>query len=225
MRLAAIETFYPHAKLRVRHDNLGAILGILSPVALPLLRRLTITLTPAQCYYWFGHAPDPPHPEWHLRAIAESWPGSWRGLLPADAHRYRADLRHALARLATEACPARLELEFDFQAVYKFSQLFVGDNNPEDEDCFRWTYDLYIDVAEMVCAEFENLKGVQFRLGTFADLEPWLAREVLGERFTGSVEPSTSRRRPLSEKVPSYHQTGRRLTGSHYHGEEKVVRG
>ncbi|KAJ4419214.1 hypothetical protein N0V82_005121 [Gnomoniopsis sp. IMI 355080] len=219
MRHAAIEAFYPDANLRVRHDDLGAILSFLPPVALPLLRRLNITLTPAQCYYWFGRAPNAPHPEWHIRAIAKSWPGVWNGLPPLGAPRYRADLRSALSRLASEARLTQLDLEIDFQAVYNFSQLFDGDGGPDNEECFRWTYELYVDVAEMVCAEFEELKGVYFRLATFADLEPWLARKVLGERFLGSVQPSKCRRRPLTEKVPSYHQMGRRLKGSHYHAD------
>lgn len=63
MRRAAMETFYPVADLRLRHHNLSAVLRVLPPAALPLLRRLTITLTPAQCYYWFGRAPDRPHPD------------------------------------------------------------------------------------------------------------------------------------------------------------------
>lgn len=72
----------------------------------------------------------------------------------------------------------------------------------------------------MVWAELPGPKGVRFRLATFADLEPWLAREVLGERLMGSVEPSEQRRRPLSDNVPLYHQMGRRLKLSQYHGDE-----
>lgn len=227
MRRAAMEAFYHVAELRVRDHNLGAVLRTLSPTALPLLRRLTIALTPKQCYHWFGHTPDMPHPEWHLRAIAEShWPKGQRaqpGMPSAGAARYRTDFRAALARLNAEASPARLNLELDLQAVHAFSQLFigVGHGHPDDENRFRWTYDLCLDVAEMVCAELPGLGGVRFRLATFADLEPWLAREVLGERFVGSVAPPTiRRRRPLLEQVPSYFRTDQRLKGSHYYGDE-----
>ncbi|KAJ4385549.1 hypothetical protein N0V93_009978 [Gnomoniopsis smithogilvyi] len=223
MRRAAIETFYPDANLSVRHDNLGAILDILPPAALPLLRRLTIAFTPAQCYYWFGRAPDPPHPEWHVRGIVESqWPGGLHDMPPMDAHKYRTNFRAALARLATEACVARLELELDLQAVHVFSQLFDEDSDPDDEICFRWTYDLYIDVAEMICAEFQELKGVRFRLATFVELEPWLAREVMGEKFMGPVEPPRRRRRSRLDMIPAYHRMDQRLKGSHYHEDMEV---
>ncbi|KAL1852339.1 hypothetical protein Daus18300_012234 [Diaporthe australafricana] len=199
----------------MRHHNLGAVLHALPPAALPLLRRLTIFLTPVQCYYWFGRAPDWDHPEWALRDIVKSepdWPGEEDDksvgpvMLPARASYYRADLRAVLARLAAEAGPSRFDLELDLQAVHAFSGLFLGDNEPDEEDRFRWTYDLCIDVAEMVCAKLPGLRGVRFRLATYADLEQWLAREVLGERFLGSVEPPNGRRRPLAEKLPSYHR-------------------
>lgn len=197
------------------------------------MRRLTIVLTPAQCYYWFGRAPDWAHPEWHLRANAKSEPG-WPeeeeeeyksaepGMLPACADHYRPDLRAALARLAAEADPARLDLELDLQAVHAFSGMFLGADNPDDENRFRWTYDLCVDVAEMVCAELPGLRGVRFGLATFADLQQRLAREVLGERFLGSVEPPNGRRRPLSEKLPSYHWMNQRIRGSHYHGDMEI---
>lgn len=108
-----MEVFYPDADLRVRHHNLGAVLHVLPPAALPLLRRLTIVLSPAQCYYSFGRAPDWAHPEWHLRSIVKSklgWPEEQEDnstqpgmLLPVRVHHYRPGLRATLARLAAEA--------------------------------------------------------------------------------------------------------------------------
>lgn len=207
-----MEVFYPDADLHLRHHDLSAVLHVLPSAALPLLRRLSIYLTPLQCYYWFGRAPDFAHPEWHLPST-KSEPG-W----PACIKYYRRDFRAALARLAAEADPARLHLELDLQAVWGFSQLFAGDNNPDDEDRFRWTYDLCVDVAEMVCAELPGLRGVRFRLATFSDLQPWLQREVLGGRFQGSVDPPNALRRSLSQELPSYHRMDQRIRGSHYQG-------
>jgi hypothetical protein len=221
MRRAAMEVFYPGADLRVRHHNLGAVLHALPPAALSLLRRLTIVLTRAQCYYWFGRAPDFAHPQWHLRNMAKSEPG-WPGEGDKSADHYRPNLRAALARLAAEADPARLDLELDLEAVHAFSRMFLGDNNPDHEDRFRWTYDLCVDVAEMVCAELPGLRGVRFRMATYADMQQWLAREVLGERFLGSVEPPKGPRRPLSEKLPSYYRMNQRIKGSYYYGDMEI---
>lgn len=229
MRRAAMEIFYKHADLRVRHHDLGAILRIFPPATLPLLRRLTIYLTPAQCYYWFGRAPDFAHPDWHLRSIVNSEldrPEELRedqsvqpGMLRECADHYRPNLRAALARLAAEGDLARLELDLDLHAAWWFSKLFEGDSEPDEEDRFRWTYELYIDVAEIVCAELPGLRGVRFHLATYSDLEKWLEREVLGERFLGSVESPKGRRRGLSQAFPSYHRMNQRIRGSHYHGD------
>lgn len=229
MHRAAMEAFYPHADLRVRHHDLGAILRVLPPAAVPLLRRLAIYFSEAQCYYWFGRAPDFAHPEWHLRPLfvdeldrpeeLEEAKSVRHGMLRARVEHYRSDFRAALARLAAEVSPARLDLELDLGAVWSFSQLFDGDNEPDEEDRFRWTYDLYIDVAEIVCAELPGLRGVRFHLATYSDLEKWLEREVLGERFLGSVEPPKGRRRGLSQAFPSYHRMNQRIRGSHYHGD------
>ena len=139
-----MEVFYPDADLRVRHHNLGAVLHVLPPATLPLLRRLTIVLTRAQCYYWFGRAPDFAHPEWQLRDMAKSEPG-WPGEEDKTANHYRPNLRAALARLAAEADPARLNLQLDLEAVHAFSGMFLGANYPDHEDRFRWTYDLCVD--------------------------------------------------------------------------------
>lgn len=233
MHRAAMEAFYPLADLRVRHHDLGAILRVLPPAAVPLLRRLTIHLSPAQCYYWFGRAPDFAHPELHLRSIVKAELDRPEDLeedesvqpvmLRARADHYRPDFRAALARLAAECDPDRLDLELDLQAVYRFSRLFEGDHDPDEEDRFRWTYDLYIDVAETVCAELPGLRRVRFHLGTYSDLEKWLEREVLGERFLGSVEPPKGRRRGLSQKFPSYHRINQRIRGSHYHGDMETI--
>lgn len=229
MYRASMEAFYPHADLRVRHHDLGAILRVLPPAAVPLLRRLTIYFSSAQCYFWFGRAPDFAHPEWHLRSIvvdAEELEEGKRvrhGMLRARVEHYRSDFRAALARLAAEVGPARLDLELDLQAVWWFSQLFDGDSEPDEEDRFRWTYDLYIDVAEIVCAELPGLRGVRFLLSTYSDLEKWLEREVLGERFLGSVEPPKGRRRGLSQEFPSYRRINQRIRGSHYHGDMETV--
>lgn len=233
MHLAAMEAFYPYADLRVRHHDLGAILRVLPPASVPLLRSLSIYFSSAQCYYWFGRAPDFAHPEWHLRSIVkheldrpeelEEDQSVQPGMLRARADHFRSDFRAALARLAAEVGPARLDLELDLQAVYWFSQLFDGDSEPDEEDRFRWTYDLYIDVAEIVCAELPGLRGVRFHLGTYSNLEPWLAREVLGERFLGSVEPPKGRRRGLSWEFPSYHRMNQRMKGSHYHGDMENI--
>lgn len=227
-----MEAFYPLADLRVRHHDLGAILRVLPPAAVPLLRRLTICLSPAQCYYWFGRAPDFAHPELHLRSIVkaeldrpeelEEDKSVQPVMLRARADHYRPDFRAALARLAAECGPDRLDLELDLQAVYRFSILFEGDHEPDEEDRFRWTYDLYIDVAEMVCAELPGLRRVRFHLGTYSDLEQWLAREVLGKRFLGSVDPPNGRRRTLSQIPPSYHRVEQRIRGSHYHGDMEI---
>lgn len=218
MRRTAMEVFHPEADIRVRHHNLGAVLHALPPASLPLLRRLSIVLSQAQCYYWFGRAPDFAHPEWDLPKSEPDWPEEG----DKSANHYRPGLRAALARLAAEADPARLDLELDPRAVWALSQLFDGDGEPDEEDRFRWTYDLCVDVAEMVCAELPGLAGVRFRLATFCDLEQWLAREVLGERFRGSVEPPSARRRGLSERVPSYHRMEQRIRGSHYRGDMEL---
>lgn len=56
--------------------------------------------------------------------------------------------------------------------MHAFSALFLGDDNdPDDEYRFRWTYDLCVDVAEMVCAELPGLRRVRCRPATFSDLQ------------------------------------------------------
>jgi len=73
---------------------------------------------------------------------------------------------------------------------------------------------MYRDVAEAIKAAFESptskrtIKSLRFRLKVFSDLEPWLEREVLGERFKGRARRMPGRgrgRRLLEEKVPRWH--------------------
>lgn len=101
-----------------------------------------------------------------------------------------------------------LALEVDLRATYVFAELFIGDM---DEERFRWTYNLYRKVAQVMRNDFHGGSGVRqlgsvrFRLGTFTDLEPWLEREVLGDRFLGTVQQPIKMGRPriLSERVPA----------------------
>lgn len=224
MYRAAFHTFYLNVHLNLRHDNLGAILRFLPPTALPVLRHVTLTLSAAQCYYWFGHAPDTAYPPRYLTSVAAELypPGDNRqpGPPPVWADSYRSDFRAVLALLAGHTGLPRLELELDLTATYRYAK--KSEYNTDwraKEELYRWTYDLYLDIAEAVCALADSLRIVRFRLGTFTDLEPWLEREVLGERFSESAErsvgePATARQE--DSRIPEYHQINQRLKGSNY---------
>lgn len=89
----------------------------------------------------------------------------------------------------------------------------MGDMDEDDEDRFRWTYDMYRDVAVALREAFgsettssrRRLKSLRFRLGTFTDLQGWLERDVLGgQRFDGVLQPEGIRR-ILNQRVPRYH--------------------
>ena len=117
----------------------------------------------------------------------------------------------------------------DLNGTYEFAGVFDGLEGVMDdslEERFSWTYDLYLDVAHAVHQAFRKpgrrrLGEVRFLLGTFRDLEPWLAREVLGDLFTGSVKrpAEKGRARTMSDKVPPWHSMeyvggGRKLDAS-----------
>jgi len=103
-----------------------------------------------------------------------------------------------------------ITLELDLRAAYLFSELYVGDMDLDDEPRLRWIYDLYLDVAEAVKGAFGEgtglrmIESIKFRLGVFSDLESWLEREVMGQRFQGTVVVE-GRRRILAERVPRWH--------------------
>lgn len=105
---------------------------------------------------------------------------------------------------------APLKLKMDLRSTYLFAQMYIGDMAEEDEERFRWVYDLYRDVAEAMKAAFESgksrrtIESVRFQLGIFSDLEPWLEREVLAKRFKGSMARGAWSR-ILEQRVPRWH--------------------
>jgi len=125
--------------------------------------------------------------------------------------------------------PPPLDLEKDLVALWIYAGLYMtpgGDDDTEDlEQRFGWVYDLYLDIAHAIHQAFfatpdqgqgkkrRRLGSVNFQLVIFKDLAPWLAREVLGDSFSGNVEDVEDAwegrrarpRRPIHEKVPSYH--------------------
>ncbi|KAK3374689.1 hypothetical protein B0H63DRAFT_255437 [Podospora didyma] len=220
-RLAAIQAFYPGSIFTLRHDNFASVLDVFPRIALPLLRNVTFELNPMQCYYWTGGAPTREHLPRHFAQISAAHSPT----LP-PGYNPSADFRAVLSALAARSYEdgsdtAPLALELDLLSPHVFVDLFIGDMDEDDEEQFRWTYDLYIDVARAVRESFQDtggrLSSVRFRLATFTDLEPWLEREVLGERFVGTVQPATKGpRRILTERVPKYHvsEQGNSTTGN-----------
>ena len=228
MRLAAFQSWYPSACFAVRHDDLSSVFDFIPRLALPLVRQVSLTITPGQCYLWPGRPPSWPHPQWSLEWLERSCGFSSRLSRPTSPSE---DLRAALEVLATggdEQAPS-IALEMDLNGTYEFAGVFDGLEGVVDdslEERFSWTYDLYLDVAHAVYQAFgkpgrRRLGEVHFLLGTFRDLEPWLAREVLGDLFTGSVErpAEKGRARTMSDKVPPWHSMeyvggGRKLDAS-----------
>ena len=137
-------------------------------------------------------------------------------MFPSPDHPVYRDVFEAILTALASEGTAPLYLELDLTATEIFADLFFGEFDGDEEERYRWTYDLYRDVAEAVKGAFEpelgdgsrrRLESVRFRLGTFTDLEPWLGREVLGERFDGGrvVDRPTGTRRMLSEMAPQWH--------------------
>lgn len=195
----------------MRHDDLDSVFDFIPRPALPLVRDVSLDITPAQCYLWPGRPPNRPHPQWALEGMEGIYGVSSRLSRPTSPS---GDLRTALEVLATSGDDQALSLtlEIDLTATYVFAEMWDGEMDDDLDGRFSWTYDLYLDVAHAVHQAFmktsrRRLGEVRFVLGTFKDLEPWLAREVLGDLFTGSVErrAEKGRARTMSERVPPWH--------------------
>ncbi|KAK1750186.1 hypothetical protein QBC47DRAFT_439369 [Echria macrotheca] len=222
MSTAAMEVFYRTTQFTVRHDDLSSVLKWLPGTALPLIRYLGIIITPEQCFLWNGHGrtPTPAHPPWHLQQVAAVlFPPKDKSRVFKPRSRPSITPRKAFRKVLCDLAAARmtvelpgLDLTLDLGATYAFADIFIPEMNENDEDRFRWIYDFYLDVAKCVREILMKpgqymVNSVRFRLGTFTDLEPWLEREVMGERFMGSVERPVEkgRARILAERVPRYH--------------------
>lgn len=112
--------------------------------------------------------------------------------------------------MAKHSSAQRVRLEVDMRATYSYADLWIWNDDEAEErrtNRFRWTCDLYMDVAKVVSAIADQLESVQFHLGTFKDLEPWLEQQVLGDRCPGPKKHVDIKRRSrvLAEKIPSYH--------------------
>jgi len=214
MRLAAMETFYFTAHFRLRHDQLGATLDFFPKAALPYVRNVTIALTSEQCYHWTGSPPSPEVPKWYLDQVRRIYfpkGGSegHNGQAGLGSEGYLGTLKAVLSTLAT-ASTTRIQLELDLSAARIFAEMYSDGLDLDNEDRFRWVYDLYQDVASVVRGAFEEgksarrLGSVKFRLGIFTDLEPWLEKEVMGEGLVGTVVREGTRMF-LWERVPGWH--------------------
>lgn len=214
---AALQTFYHHARLNLRHQDLAAAADFLPPTAFPHLRYVTLFIDKMQCHLWLAnnprHGSSPPPPRESLSSLVSGYIFHRTGTRPSltDAHTYRADFAALLARLTSAS--GLLELELDLQASASYHHP-LDRSSDDSEQSLRWAYELYLDIAEGLCAVADRLRSVRFRLGAFRDLEPWLEREVMGPRAGRAVEGARSAgrsERMWYDRVPSWHDENRTL--------------
>lgn len=231
IRLAAQQVFYSNALLTIHNDQLEFAFDFVHRPTVAHFRRVSFAITPAQCYFWAGYRPAAAHPQWDLEHIVEAyfpkgpyrsessnpakaaiWPYACQ--VPSTGFRAALDV---LAAVDVDQTLPPLDLEIDLSALWVYAALYLepgGGDDPDDlEDRFGWVYDLYLDVAHAIhqaftCPGRRRLGSICFELSMFNDMAPWLVREVMGDRFTGSVQGPMARlgrARLLQEKVPRYH--------------------
>lgn len=224
MRREAIDVFYSNVHLDFYNVDLGTTLSFLRDVlpreGLSRLRRLTFTMTEAQCEGWAGGAVASGYPASMLERVARPY---WGGG-PAPQFDYKNDWRAIVALLAEHADLPRLSITVEMgECTWTFFEdTLMWDDSP-DLSWFRFIYDFYVDVATAMCS-LKGLGAVNFELSAFEQVRPWLEREVLGYERERTLESPHARRleadlwqRPrFYQVVPPWHDVNHRLEGSNY---------
>lgn len=221
IRREALDVFYSNANFDFYNNDLGSTLTFLRDVlpreGLARLRRLEFTMTEAQCEGWAGGAVASGYPAGMLEGqVAKPY---WGGGPPPQLD-YKNDWRAIMALLAERADLPRLNILVD---MGECSWAFVEDTlcweDSPDMSMFRFLYDFYVDVATAMCS-LKGLGGVEFELGAFEQLKPWLEREVLGygrKRIIKTIPEKDLWQRPrFYQVVPAWHDMNQRLEGSNY---------
>jgi len=153
----ALESFYSAACFTLHHDNLGAILDFIPTAALPLVRDIDIVLDASQCYYWTGQAPRPRHPAWHLdQIVAANFPNGSPYRYDPTKPSHRDNFKTIMSTLASSGSTP-IALHFNLVATYIFlDPSWYVEPDLLLEQQFRWTYELYRDIAVAVREAFAS---------------------------------------------------------------------
>src|SRR3569833_2640833 len=186
---AALQLFYPRNLISFRNSHFAQTLNTmkhLTPAALRSSRRLRCGVTLSQFDNWVPYAvleagPDAIR-EWSERAErAVATTGS------GPSSREANDWRTLVAFVGEHMDLPKLSITVDMvSCVWDQLEDYLMLDDFDPMETFRHAYDMYIDIATSMCA-LKSLGKVEFRLGAFDLLAPWLEREVLGERFSGGV--------------------------------------
>ncbi|CAN8102638.1 unnamed protein product [Discula destructiva] len=152
----------------------------------------------------------------------------WGGGAPAPGYDYCGTWREVIALLAAHADLPRLALTVDLaECTWVYIEDMLTWEEPPDLSLFRFVYDFYMDVVTALC-ELRGLGSLVVDLSVFAQLKPWLEREVLGrESPEPAFQGALARRRWMDlwkrprwyQVVPRWHQEESRLEGSNYRPE------
>ncbi|PSR82527.1 hypothetical protein BD289DRAFT_437182 [Coniella lustricola] len=163
---------------------------IQAPTLVPVLRQLTLV----------GPAEIPQD----LTAQGDSTTNSVAKLWKV----WKEEFVKMLSLLAHHPDLSVLNLEFDMRPLRNVMHYWLHNARAADEEMFYWIYHIYLKVVEVACTSLRGVGSVKFHLGIFSDLAPWLEREVLGERFVGSVDRPAEKgpAKLLLEACPRFHQ-------------------
>src|SRR3569833_3332410 len=212
---AALQLFYPRNLISFRNSHFAQPLNTmknLTPAALRSIRWLRFVVTHSQFDNWVPYAvleagPDAIR-EWSERAErAVATTGS------GPSSREANDWRTLVACVGEHMDLPKLSITVDMvSCVWDQLEDYLMLDDFDPKETFRHAYDLYIDIATSKCA-LKSLGKVEFRLGAFDQLAPWLEREVLGERFTGFEKTKKNnknknrkqQKKKKKQKIPTYH--------------------
>lgn len=216
MYTEASQVFYTHARFNFHGDHSFApALAVLRQLPLRRLTRLKFTMSTEQVNSLgstvVGYGSHPTctfHEPGPLESLAEHRAG-WAAVVAFLAS-YDDEAGHSLLLPQLEVTVNFLRCGTVFT---EGGEILTLDNL--DFEWFRFLYEAYLDVATELC-KLKTLRGVKFELFPFANLEPWLEREVMGCRNGYGELPAPSRR-GYGNHIPSWHDKDKRLKGSNYH--------
>lgn len=214
MHFEAVEVFWPSTSFTFYSDSFSISLAALRRLPLRRLTHLQFTMSPAQAEGWGLGARACGFPEAEYRRLGLHGGGGGGGAHPDHQSEWAAVV--AFLAEQVELLP-RLRITVDF-ASCGWALADEGELLTVDEvefGCFRFLYEFAVGVATGLC-RLKTLRGVKFDLFPFANLGPWLEREVMGCR-NGYGELEAPSRRGFGNHIPSWHDLDKRLEGSNYH--------
>ncbi|KJR82019.1 uncharacterized protein SPSK_03165 [Sporothrix schenckii 1099-18] len=228
-REAAHDVLYAKTAFAYESDTFAMTLEALQQLTPATLRRMTtlhIVVSGEQFPLWrkSSRAFYVRHYNADGQRVVSS--GAWT----YDPHRGDTTWASLIAFIRDHMDLPRLTLHLDVRDCIWDRYEFYVLSEAEDEmpASFHEAYCMYMDLVTVLCT-LEELKGFRMHSTVYCNLEPWLVRQVLGDRdpYKGGLanadvevlhSPATKRR--PNRFIPSYHDVNIPLPGSHWHPEK-----